>query len=37
MATFPPGLYEGFKAKELHAGLSNMLKHIYHAVLCMVD
>jgi len=37
MATFPPGLCEGFKAKELRAGLLNALERIYHIVLCIVD
>jgi len=38
MATFPPGLlHEGFKAKELHAGLSNALERTYHVVLRIVD
>jgi len=37
MATFPPGLHEGFKAKEPRAGLSNALEHIYHVVLRIVD
>ena len=37
MATFLLGLHEGFKAKELRAGLSNTLERIYHIVLCIVD
>ena len=37
MATFPPGLCEGFKAKEPRAGLLNVLERIYHVVLRIVD